>query len=51
MRQEIMADLRAKANAERESWDEVEASTSGSVQPFERLRRLIEVQTGEPWHG
>ena len=51
LRQEIMADLRAKAHAEREQWDEVEASTSGSVQPSDRLRRLIEVQTGKPWHG
>ena len=51
MRQEIMADLRAKANVEREQWDAVEASTSGSVQRSDRLRRLIEVQTGKPWHG
>jgi len=51
LRQEIMADLRAKANVEREQWDAVEASTSGSVQPSDRLRRLIEVQTGKPWHG
>ena len=51
MRQEIMADLRAKANVEREQWDAVEASTSGLVQPSERLRRLIEVQTGTPWRG
>ena len=40
-----------KANAERESWDEAQASTSGSVQPSDRLRRIIEVQTGKPWHG
>ena len=51
MRQEVMADLSAKANAEREQWDEVEASTSGSVQPSDRLRPIIEVQTGKPWHG
>jgi hypothetical protein len=29
----------------------VEASTSGLVQPSDRLRRIIEVQTGKPWHG
>ena len=49
MRQEVMADLRAKAK--REQWDEVEASTSGSVQPSDRLRRIIEGQSGKPWHG
>jgi len=46
-----MADLRAKANVEREQWDAVAASTSGSVQPSERLCRIIGVQTGKPWHG
>ena len=46
-----MADLRAKANVEREQWDAVEVSTSGSVQPSELLRRIIEVQTGKPWDG
>ena len=51
MRREIMAEIKVKADAERESWDEVQASTSGSVQPSDRLRRMIEVQTGKPWHG